>query len=325
MNNKPEISIIIPVHNGGNKFKKCMDSIAVSFTQPDELIIVADGESDSSWKYAEKFNAKIIKVETAGGPASARNIGARQALKDIIFFIDADVSIQKNTIKKIKDAFTKDSNLTAIIGSYDESPLEQNFLSQYKNLMHHYTHQNANSDAFTFWTGCGAIRRDVFLKIGGFNEKFRRPSIEDIELGYRLIKAGHKILLLKNLQVKHLKRWDAVSLLRADFFYRALPWTKLILKEAGFADDLNINVSNRISVALIFLLLFTLIASFFIPFLLVLSIFAGIILFLLNLDTYRFFKKKKGIKFTLMVIPWHWLYFFYSGIAFILGALSRKS
>ena len=69
--------------------------------------------------------------------------------------------------------------------------------------------QNSNADANTFWAGCGAIRRSVFKDVGGFDEKkYKKPSIEDIDLGYRLSQKGYKIFLDKDIQVKHLKSWN---------------------------------------------------------------------------------------------------------------------
>ena len=78
-------------------------------------------------------------------------------------------------------------------------------------------------DASTFWSACDAIRRNVFMAMKNFDEGYDQPSIEDIELGYRLKQTGHKIRLCKGLQIKHLKRWNIVSLLKSDFFDRALP------------------------------------------------------------------------------------------------------
>lgn len=126
---------------------------------------------------------------------------------------------------KWQTLFSRELDLAALIGSYDDAPGATNFLSQYRNLLHHYVHQTGNEEASTFWGACGAVRREVFLAMGGFDESYRQASIEDIELGYRLKRAGLKILLCKALQVKHLKRWEAGSLLKADFCYRALPWT----------------------------------------------------------------------------------------------------
>jgi hypothetical protein len=64
-------------------------------------------------------------------------------------------------------------DLVALFGSYDDAPAATNFLSQYKNLLHHYMHQTAREEASTFWGACGAIRREVSLAVGGI---FRIPS-----------------------------------------------------------------------------------------------------------------------------------------------------
>jgi hypothetical protein len=141
------------------------------------------------------------------------------------------------------------------MGSYDNSPTATNFISQYRNLMHYFVHHNSNRDAKTFWAGCGAVRRRVFLEFGGFDEKhFRSPAIEDIELGYRMSAAGRKLVLRPDIQVKHLKRWSLRNTLRTDFYYRALPWSDLAIRSGSMPNDLNLRISQRISVALVFLL-----------------------------------------------------------------------
>jgi GT2 family glycosyltransferase len=321
---KPTVTVIIPVHNGGQRFGKCLRNLVAAEPAPDEIIIVADGESDGSWRMARELGMHVLKMPTARGPAQARNLGARSAKGDILFFIDADVTIPADTVHQICAIFQDAPNLAAVFGSYDDAPAETNFLSQYKNLLHHYVHQTSNEEAATFWSGCGAIRRDVFLKMGGFDKKYRWPSIEDIELGYRLKKAGYKNRLIKTLKVKHLKHWDIFSLIKADFFYRALPWTRLILRDDLFLDDLNLKISHRVSVVCIYLLLFSLLAALFIPKLVLAASILLPLLVLLNLDLYGFFKNKRGLGFAVKTIPWHWFYFFYSGLAFSIGYCVHK-
>jgi glycosyltransferase involved in cell wall biosynthesis len=321
---EPTFSIVVPVHNGGSRFRRCLSSLAVLEPLPTEIIVVADGETDSSWRMAEEFGAQVLKISSPVGPAGARNLGARAAKGDILFFVDADVIIPRDAISQIAASFQGDPGLAAIFGSYDDEPSETNFLSQYKNLLHHYVHQTANKEASTFWAACGAVRREIFLAMGGFDERYRHPSIEDIELGYRLKRAGHRIRLLKGLRVKHLKRWSVESLLKADFFYRALPWTRLILNEGQFIDDLNVKISNRISVVFIFLLLLALLGAWFIPQFLVFAVVVAMALLALNWHLYRFFYDKRGLLFALKTIPWHWLYFFYSGLAFCIGFVNYR-
>ncbi|HAZ47005.1 MAG TPA: glycosyl transferase [Cyanobacteria bacterium UBA11369] len=315
------VSVVIPVHNGGESFRQCLASLAQAVPQPDEIIVVADGESDGSWRLAKEFGAKVLKLPTCGGPARARNWGARAASGDIIFFVDADVAIAPDAVSEVKRAFEQDPKLAAVIGSYDDAPGAKNFLSQYKNLLHYYTHQTANEEGFTFWGAVGAIRRDIFLSVGGFDESYRLPSIEDIELGYRLKRAGHRIRLCKTLQGKHLKNWGVVSLLRADFFYRAIPWTALILRDRTLPNDLNLGLTSRLSVILTYILVISLAGSCWWPSLLPIAAIAISPLLALNAPVYRFFRRKHGLGFALRTIPWHWLYYFYGGLAFTIGII----
>lgn len=326
-NSELTISVIIPVHNGGPSFHTCLSKLAEAVPKPNEIIVVADGDTDGSWRLAQQFGAKVIRIPESGGPARARNLGARAAQGSILFFVDADVAICPEAIGYVANIFKAHPHLAALIGSYDDAPGAANFLSQYRNLLHHYVHQNASEEASTFWGACGACRREVFLAVGGFDEKYRHPSIEDIELGYRIKEAGYQIRLCKNLQVKHLKRWEAISMLKADFFYRALPWTELILRDrrSRLTNDLNIQIKSRISALLAYGVLFSLPAACWWPGFLVLGSLMALLLTAFNAPLYRFFQQKQGLVFALKTIPWHWLYFLYSGLAFAIGTLRHLS
>ncbi|HJY83826.1 MAG TPA: glycosyltransferase [Candidatus Binatia bacterium] len=316
------ISVVVPVHNGGENFRHCLASLTATVPPPEEIIVVADGDTDGSWQLAKEFGAQVLRIPGPGGPARARNLGARTAHGDILFFVDADVIVPPDALRQIVEAFAQEPDLAAVFGSYDDTPAASNFLSQYKNLFHHYVHQTACEDASTFWGACGAIRREVFLALGGFDEQYRYPSIEDIEFGFRLKQASGKILLRKALQVKHLKRWGVASLLKADIFHRALPWTELIMRERHLPNDLNLRLSSRVSIALTYGLLLTVLGSWWWPRLLVVAGVMAFSLLLLNTQVYGFFWRKRGLRFTLQVVPWHWLYYFYSGLAFAIGSAS---
>ena len=312
------VSIIIPVYNGGTQFQQCLNSI---FSQNDwhEIIVIDDASTDDSATYAQQQGTQVIQLDTNHGPAYARNSGAQHATGDILFFVDADVTLHADILRKLHDIFS-DASISAVIGSYDDAPGHDSFLSQYRNLLHHYVHQQGNPVASTFWGACGAIRRDVFLEIGGFDaDRYPQPSIEDIELGYRLRKAGHSIRLQKDLYIKHLKRWTAKSILRTDFFGRALPWTRLILEQDTAVNDLNIDISGRLSVALMATLLSSIVLIALFPFFGIITLIAALSLLWLNRALYKFYWQKRGFWFMVRVVPWHWLYFFYSGLAFAVG------
>ncbi|AFY59002.1 putative glycosyltransferase [Rivularia sp. PCC 7116] len=313
------VSVIIPVYNGGTNFRHCLSSLTQVVTPSTEIIVVADGDTDGSSLVAEEFGLKVIKLPISGGPGRARNLGAWAAKGDIIFFVDADVVISQKAISQVQRAFDAQPDLAAVIGSYDDAPGASNFLSQYKNLFHHYTHQKAREEASTFWGACGAIRREIFLSIGGFDESYRRPSIEDIELGSRLKAAGYKIRLCKDLQVKHLKYWDVFSLLKAELFYRAIPWTELIWRSRNLSNDLNLELKSRLSTLIVYILLCSLVVVWWHPAFFAVVLIASLFLLKLNSPVYYFFHNKRGFWFALTVIPWHWFYYTYCGFAFAFG------
>ncbi|MBC7233687.1 MAG: glycosyltransferase [Chloroflexi bacterium] len=315
------VAVIIPAYRGNEDLRRCLASVSQARPPPDEWIVVLDGGDEAAKEIALALGAQVAQTPTRGGPAKARNFGARLAKSDILLFVDADVIIPPDAIAQVLDAFQCEPELVGVFGSYDDAPGQPNFLSQYKNLLHHYVHQTSQEEASTFWTGCGAIRRDIFLAMGGFAEHYRQPSIEDIELGYRLKQAGYRIRLRKSLQAKHLKRWDSVSLLQSDFFARALPWSALILQSRGFINDLNVNITSRISVVLTYALLASAIVAWRWPALWIATLCCAIALLALNASLYRFFWRKRGLLFALAAIPWHWLYYLYSGLAFALALI----
>lgn len=316
---KLSLTVIVPAHKAGPILRTCLSSLANTNPSPDEVILVADGAGEGIRELAGEFGVQLLSYPFPGGPARARNMGAFHARGDLLLFVDSDVMVPPDVIARVRLAFVQDPQPAAIFGSYDDEPAAGNFLSQYKNLFHHYVHQTSNEEASTFWGALGAIRRDVFMELGGFDERYRRPCIEDIELGGRIKKAGHTIRLSKTLQGKHLKIWKALPLLRSDFFDRALPWTDLILRNRGLINDLNLRSSNRLSVALVYALIGMLIAAFWHPAALGIAgvIFAAFLAF--NLPLYRFFWSKRGFWFVIRAVPWHCIYYLCCGLAFAEG------
>jgi glycosyltransferase involved in cell wall biosynthesis len=313
------ISVIVPVHNAAQDLKSCLEAVRSSTYPHYECIVVDDGSTDDSLAVARRLADQAIALPTRGGPARARNVGVRSAAGEILFFIDADVGITPRTIEQVAALFAQDPTVDAIIGSYDDAPAAANFISQYKNLFHHFVHQQANEQASTFWSGCGAIRRELFLQVGGFNEGYTRPCIEDIELGYRLHAAHRVIRLNKNLQVKHLKRWTLWGLLKSDVLDRGIPWTMLMLQSQHIPNDLNLRAIQRISALLAYLLLFLVGVAVGYPPALGAALLALLAIILMNWRFYAFFVRRRGLLFATAVIPLHILYYWYSGVAFAVG------
>jgi glycosyltransferase involved in cell wall biosynthesis len=312
-----KLSVVIPVHNGGDDLRRCLEALAGSTRVPDELIIVDDASTDGSAQLASRFGTVVTSQSWHPvGPARSRNRGVAQAHGDILLFIDADVMVHRGTLAVIENHFTKDPEIAALFGSYDDDPPHRSLVSLYKNLQHHFVHHNSPREPASFWTGVGAIRREIFVRLGGFNECYERPSIEDIELGVRLKDAGYQVRLCPDVQVTHLKRWNIFSLLRSDILDRAVPWTRLILSTSRLPAELNLELKSRVSAMGVWILLmlaglgFWFHAAWF-GSLSLLGILIGT-----NFPLYRFFYERGGLWFAMGAISLHFFYFFYSSLTF---------
>lgn len=255
------VSIVVPVFNGGPDLQKCLDAIAASSYPVFECILVDDASTDGVAKQmAELHDIRVIPLQEQRGPAYARNRGVEAAAGDIIFFIDADVLVHPDTLAVAVKVLESEPETAAVFGSYDDQPEHRSFLSQYRNLYHHWVHQTGQNEASTFWTGCGAIRREIFMKMGGFEANYQRPSIEDIELGSRLCRSGYRIRLEKTMLCTHMKQWKFWNLLKTDIFRRGVPWALLLLRNQDAPSDLNLSNNSRFATLLAGILALTVLA-----------------------------------------------------------------
>jgi GT2 family glycosyltransferase len=257
---KPLASVIIPVRNHAAMLRECLASLRRSEFQDFEIVVVDDASTEWPAETPPVSDVHWISRREWGGPATARNLGAQAARGEILVFLDADVAVHPQTLGRLLEAF-HDAGTAAAFGSYDDQPRATNLVSQFRNLLHHHVHQTAHDSATTFWTGCGAIRRTAFFSLGGFDPAFRAPSIEDIELGARLHAVGSRIVVDKQAQATHLKRWTLASMCSCDLWHRGVPWALLILRDHELPNDLNLKPSQRVSVALAVISLLALVAA----------------------------------------------------------------
>lgn len=223
------VSVVVPATNQPRTLDDCLAAIDASSLQPDELIVVREADGP--------------------GPAAARNTGLEQATGDVVVFVDADVVVHPDAIGRIRDAFAQDDALVAVFGSYDDRVPARPIVSGFRNLLHHVVHHRFPGPASTFWAGLGAVRTDVARSVGGFDAAlFRRPSIEDIELGSRLVAHG-PVVLDPRIQGTHLKRWTLWTSTRTDVVDRGIPWVALMVHRRRIESGLNLGTRERLSAA----------------------------------------------------------------------------
>jgi len=141
----PLISVVVPAHNAGKFLGECLDALMagdLSRTQW-ELIVVDDASTDETAEIAQRADRLISIPGRAHGPAYARNRGAEAARAPVVAFVDADVCVHPDSLRRLLDHLNAYPSLTAVFGSYDDKPVADGAQSQYRNLLHHYVHQKS--------------------------------------------------------------------------------------------------------------------------------------------------------------------------------------
>jgi glycosyltransferase involved in cell wall biosynthesis len=209
---------VVPVHNSSRTLSSCLEALRISGGNDLEIVVVDDGSKDDSVNAAKPFADKTVQFQDSYGPAKARNAGARLASGDIVVFVDADVLVPDHAFELLRTRFEADDCLTAVQGVYALMCPHENAASQYKNLYYHYSWMKrirnpylASAASFFF-----AIRKTAFVKMSGFDEDIRQPTVEDADLGFRLHVRGHRVLLERDLQIVHDRRYHVQELVNYD-------------------------------------------------------------------------------------------------------------
>jgi len=215
-------TVIIPVFNGDQILRRCLEALSYSHFRDFEIIVVDDCSTDNSLQIAMDFGCQVISLKKRSGPAYARNRGAEVANSQLLVFLDSDVLCEPETLGRIIKPL--EEGWDACVGTYTPIPGYSNFFSIYKNVFIRYYHGTSGSRIDWFWTACGAIKKDAFNDLGGFSKFFSWKSVEDIDFGYRMTKMNYKIFLNKEAVVKHFHYFDFKDVLKNDF-KKGRDWT----------------------------------------------------------------------------------------------------
>ncbi|MCY7304068.1 MAG: glycosyltransferase family 2 protein [Thermoleophilia bacterium] len=219
------LAVVIPATDDPPTLDRCLAAISAAADPPTEIIVVDEPRS--------------------AGPAEARNEGVTETTADVVVFIDSDVVVRPDVFARIRAAFAESEDLVAIFGSYDDLVAPDEIVAGFRNLLHHTVHQRSAGDVRSFWAGLGAVRRAAFDAVGGFDaERYPLSSIEDVELGGRLVERG-RIVLDPRLRGTHLKRWTLSSMVRTDFGRRGVPWVVLLVEQRAIPATLNLGARER--------------------------------------------------------------------------------
>src|SRR5258708_7562649 len=330
---RPVLSVIVPAHQAEHLLPDTLAALEGSDLPRTgwELIVVDDASTDETGIVAGQFADTVVRLAgNPHGPAYGRNRASEFSRGELLVFVDADVRVHRSSLRLIAEQFARDPELGAVFGAYDDAPEAPGTVSQYRNLLHHYVHHQGAGDAETFWAGLGAVRRQVFADVGMFDEwHYSRPQIEDIELGRRIRRLGHRIALRPEIQGTHLKRWTLGDVLRTDFSHRGVPWAWLTIREglASAEQMLNLRPVFRVSTLAVSLAGLSLLTAPFVGVRGALALAAALVALVgvLNFGFYRLLVRRLRVLRLCTHFPVPLLHYTSHAIALISGWLDRKS
>lgn len=237
---RPRVSVVIPAYNAESTLAECLHRIISSTYEGLEVVLIDDGSTDHTRAIAARFPVRIESTGGRVGPAAARNLGARVAEGDILFFIDTDVMLRPDTIDRLVGRFAQ-GDVDAVCGVQSAEMRHRDLPSLYKNLWIRWTYLRSTGDVPLFYTTAAAIRRSSFRRAGGFDPGYTTPSIEDTAFGQKLARLGIRVRVQADLEVEHVKRYTIGSLLRTDL-RRAIALVRLKLRHRGELGENNSSV-----------------------------------------------------------------------------------
>lgn len=227
------VSVVVPNYNGGPTIRRCLEALFASSYDNFEVVVVDDCSSDGSREIISRFPCRLIALNNRSGASKARNVGAQNSKGEILFFIDADCMVQKDTLSRVERTVV-DGEKVVVGGTYTKMPADDRFFSAFQSVFVHYS-ETKNDRPDYIATHAMAIEKNLFEKSGGFPEDFM-PIIEDVEFSHRLRRSGSALRMNPSILVSHFFDFTLTRSLK-NAFRKSMYWTAYSLKNRDLLTD----------------------------------------------------------------------------------------
>src|SRR3989338_924624 len=231
-----KISIVIPNYNGVEILKKNLPKV-INYSQNAEIIVVDDASTDNSVEILKKNfpHIKVITKTRNEGFASTVNIGLKNTANDLVLLLNSDVEVLPGFLTPLlkhfedKDVFAVGcAQITGV--SNDNEYIEGRGIGHFQEGF--LTHARGEPDKITtLWVfgGAAIYRKSIWKTIGGMNEIYTHFYWEDIDISYRALKIGYKLIFESSSKVKHIQKEGAIRTHYKKLFIKTVAYRNQIL------------------------------------------------------------------------------------------------
>jgi GT2 family glycosyltransferase len=215
---EPTVSVVVPTLDRAEKASAVVGAVLAGDTRPLEVVVVDQSRGDATTRALEALGDPLTRSVAHAPPSSsgARNAGARAARGEYVAFLDDDVEITPGFLASVLAEIGRLGRPDALFGEVhapdgfrpDRNDLPVSiFHVERPQVWNGVVHPNRVGYSANF-----VCRRDVLLAVGGFDDRLGPgsafPGAEDMDLGYRLLKAGYRVASTPGFQVAH-EQWRA--------------------------------------------------------------------------------------------------------------------
>ena len=256
-----DISVVVPVFNGGNKIRRCIRALNRQRTErPFEIIVVDDGSTDRSLQGIEGNGIRVFK-QANQGPGAARNLGVEKSRGKIILFTDADCEPLEDWIEQMVRPLD-DPSISGVKGSY--LTRQKEIVPRFVQLEYESKYKRMKRDRYIDFIdtyAAGFIKKD-FLSVGKYDTRFPTPSVEDQEFSFRMWEKGYRMVFNPKARVYHTHSESLWNYMKKKF--RIGFWKALVLKKHPQKILRDSHTPQSLKFEMVFAMLF-LISLFFCP------------------------------------------------------------
>ena len=183
------VSVVVPVYNGAHCLPRCLESLRKQTHPRVEILVVDDGSTDGTPALV-KAPVRLLSTGGRKGAGAARNVGARAAAGEVLFFTDADVAAPPEWIEKALKA-RAEKGVPCGGGGY-AGPMREIFIQQFAHEELVWRRRHHHGYVETLVSNNLWCDRELFLAKGGFPEAYRAASSEDLEFSWA-VSRDHKL------------------------------------------------------------------------------------------------------------------------------------